>query len=343
MVIGLINTLKSLPEQPESYHKEELIEALEEIDNLAELENPKQIITDLVKLWLLEVKNNGKISKKSFHTVIYGPSGVGKSLFAKCLAKVFRSFSNKRIEAKQTIGFYLEELIDNYEGKKIPKEVLKTYWTKIKEAYQGGISIIKNPDTTPEIIYCGRNELIGSYSGWTTDKTRKFLSEHLGHYLILEEAYILCTSITDGYGKEALTEISQFMDRLDSPIFIFTGYEDQIKEYLFKIQPGLVRRIDMTFKLDGYTPIGLASIFKKQVERDNWKLHESVEIIEFFIKNLDKFPHFGGDTIKLAYACMVSAASRIMDNGEGFEDLIIITQDLLTGLDRFLLVSVLDF
>ncbi len=339
---NLISLIK-LNKDIEANKKLELIEALEEINNLSELEGPKKIVEELVKLWLMEIKNHGRINKKSFHTIIYGPSGVGKSLFAKCLAKVFRSFSNQRIESKQTVGFYLEELIEHYcKGRLIPKEIITLYWSKIKENYENGLVIIKNKDVIPEIIYCGRNELIGSYSGWTTEKTKKFLLDHLGHYLIIEEAYILCTSDSDGYGKEALTEITQFMDRLDSPTFIFTGYEDQIKEYLFKIQPGLVRRIDLTFKIDGYTPSGLSKIFKHQVEKDNWKLDQDVNVENFFNQHLDKFPHYGGDTNKFSYVCMISAASRIMDNDEN-QDLIIINEDLDMALEKYLLISVLDF
>jgi len=343
MVNRLITMLEKMTDDCGGYNKNELLEALIEIDSLAELENPKKIISDLVTLWLFELRSKGEIGKKSFHTVIYGPSGVGKSLFAKCLAKVFRSFSNNRLKSKQTVGFYLEELISNFEGRAIPTEVVKNYWVKIKQAFDSGIPIIKNQNVIPEIIYCGRNELIGAYSGWTTDKTRKYLTEHSGHYLIIEEAYILCTSTTDGYGKEALTEISQFMDKSDSPIFIFTGYEDQIKEYLFKIQPGLVRRIDMVFKIDAYSHTGLNQIFNTQIEQDGWKLGESVNSLAFFESHIHHFPHFGGDTVKLAYSCKIAASVRIMTGSTNVDELIISLEDLEVGMEKYLSISVLDF
>jgi hypothetical protein len=86
-------------------------------------------------------------------------------------------------------------------------------------------------------------------------------------------------------------------------IIILTGYKDKIYDSIFKAQPGLERRIQWYFDLKGYTPDGLSQIFIKQLYESNWKVNDNEFVTKFFHKNFDKFPHFGGDTLKLVYNC----------------------------------------
>ena len=91
-------------------------------------------------------------------------------------------------------------------------------------------------------------------------------------------------------------------------------------EGIFSAQPGLKRRINCTFEIDGYTPEGLSKIFIKQLNKDNWKLEDNLiamysikkrnnvveekcKIVEFFEKRMNYFEAFGGDTLRLMKEC----------------------------------------
>lgn len=147
-----------------------------------------------------------------------------------------------------------------------------------------------------------RGDLIGKYQGHTTDQVRKVLLEHVGGVVMIDEAYTLCTSSQDDFGKEALTEIINFMTTWpDKIIFIFAGYRREMEEGILKLQPGLSRRFNWTFEITGYDDKELSLIFQQQIKtRSNNSISLSDETIQqldrFFKTNVKKFPHFGGDT-----------------------------------------------
>lgn len=147
-----------------------------------------------------------------------------------------------------------------------------------------------------------RGDLIGKYQGHTTDQVRKVLLEHVGGVVMIDEAYTLCTSAQDDFGKEALTEIINFMTTWpDKIIFIFAGYRREIEEGIMKLQPGLARRFNWTFEITGYNDKELNLIFQQQIKnRSNntasFSKETIVELEKFFKMNAKKFPHYGGDT-----------------------------------------------
>jgi len=119
---------------------------------------------------------------------------------------------------------------------------------------------------------------------------------------MIDEAYTLCTSAQDDFGKEALTEIINFMTTWpDKIIFIFAGYRREMEEGIMKLQPGLARRFNWTFEITGYDDKELNLIFQQQIKnRSNNTTSFSeatiVELEKFFKTNAKKFPHYGGDT-----------------------------------------------
>jgi hypothetical protein len=169
------------------------------------------------------------------------------------------------------------------------------------------------------IVICSREDFIASYSGQTSEKSKNFLMSNLGKCIIIEEAYSLCNSDKDEYGKEALTVLNRFMeDYGNRVIIIFTGYRDQLMETIFTFQPGLIRRCQTSFEIKAYTPEGLASIFIKQIEKIGWDINIStIELNKFFTENYNDFPAFGGDTERLALHCKLAygcdAFNNIMD------------------------------
>lgn len=157
-------------------------------------------------------------------------------------------------------------------------------------------------DKEVKFIVVTKGDLVGKYQGHTVDKVRKLLNKYIGGVIMIDEAYSLCTSNSDDYGKEILVEIVNFMSTHPGKIiFIFAGYRDQMNE-IFLLQEGLNRRIECVIDIDKYTTIELAQIFIQQLKE--FEVHLNDNIIEliynFFKNNEDKFPQFGGSTEKFA-------------------------------------------
>lgn len=158
------------------------------------------------------------------------------------------------------------------------------------------------PPPSVKFAVVTRGDLVGKYQGHTTAQVREILKANIGGVLMIDEAYNLCTSTHDTFGREALTEIISFMTTWpDKIIFIFAGYRDQIEASILKFQPGLARRFNWIFEIEGYTPEELSDIFISQLALRSWKIlpKDKDQLASFFRKNKDKFPYFGGDTEKL--------------------------------------------
>lgn len=255
------------------------------------------------------------------------------------------------VEEKRTIAYVMNEvqdkifdiirIIDNEHGKddigKIPENIRKIY-TKSSDSADLCQEIIdkyakyfmqiddSEPDTSSEqdynikpYIVLGRQDFVGTHQGHTVQKTEKILKENKGKVIIIEEAYLLSTDPKDSYGMEALTIINRYMDEhSDDYIFILNGYEELLDRTIFKVQPGLRRRIQWTFTVDNYSYKGLYNIFLHQLSKYNkphWKIdkNEEKKYIEFFRKNKEKFPHFGGDTERLILNIQMEYAKSSFD------------------------------
>lgn len=158
-----------------------------------------------------------------------------------------------------------------------------------------------------------RGDLVAKYQGHTTDQVREILIQHVGGVVMIDEAYNLCTSGQDDFGKEILTEIINFMTtHPDKIIFIFAGYRKEMEESVLKFQPGLARRFNWTFEITEYSSEELCSIFQKQIKRSYSSAKTGLPDVEIMMKeetikkmkslfeeNKSKFPFFGGDTERL--------------------------------------------
>ncbi|CAN5863801.1 hypothetical protein BH23THE1_BH23THE1_32210 [soil metagenome] len=169
-------------------------------------------------------------------------------------------------------------------------------------------SIIKSEPTSKPLAKFTRltkGDLIGKFQGHTTDQVRKVLLEHVGGVVMIDEAYNLCTSTQDDFGKELLTEIINFMTTWpDKIIFIFAGYRKEMEDTIFKIQPGLARRFNWSFEITEYSPKELNLIFQHQLKNRfngsaTFSDSTADQLEKFFKDNASKFPHYGGDTERL--------------------------------------------
>jgi hypothetical protein len=157
----------------------------------------------------------------------------------------------------------------------------------------------------PKFIKLRRDDLIGKYIGHTAIKTREALMNGLGKVIFIDEAYelynVTSDSTCDSFGMECLSAILNFMNEFsDKTIIIFAGYEDLLKKTIFRVQPGLERRIAWTFTLSAYSEEELVDIYEKQLSEKSWTLKDKDKILKLFKQHKKSFKHGGGDTLRLA-------------------------------------------
>jgi len=160
----------------------------------------------------------------------------------------------------------------------------------------------KKPVPPSKFVVVTRGDLIAKFQGHTTDKLRQLFEQYDGGVIFVDEAYNLVNSGNDDFGKEILTEINNYMSAYpERIIFIFAGYRKDMEQVVMKVQPGLARRFNWTFEIEGYTSEQLMEIFRSQLRKDNWDLKDDEISLftKFFANHVKDFPHFGGDTEKL--------------------------------------------
>jgi hypothetical protein len=147
---------------------------------------------------------------------------------------------------------------------------------------------------------------------------------------------------------EAITVLNRCMDEYaDSLIIIFTGYEELLLNTIFKAQPGLRRRCQWIFNLQGYSALGLSKIFEQQIKNLGWNIADDLKIKEFFETRLEHFIGYGGDTERLALHCKMQCTGDVFSNLYDLiqdnkklisEDLkLVITKEILEkGYDEYL-------
>ena len=335
----------------------ELVECLTELDNLIEMYEVKSaMIYNIQMLIVMRMKNtNSNCDKHMLHTIFYGVPGAGKTRTAKILSKIWNALGilkyNKLILNNDDIlekinsirssyiNLYGKYHKPDYKDCKSMLKVNETLWdTILKDLHETGESlsnkIISKIENGNYMILAGREDLVAEYTGQTAVKTQNFLLSCLGKCVIIDEAYLLYTGSTDTFGYEALTTLNKFMDEHSNEIIIiFTGYEDKLRETIFKVQPGLERRFQWVFNMKGYTPLGLYNIFIKQLKDDGWIVKDEILIKNFFEENYQSFKNFGGDTANLADKCKMVYSEYYMN----------LITDSLTNLeeDKFINIEIL--
>jgi hypothetical protein len=311
---------------------DELTVSLLELNELIEIYSVKDAILNQIQMLLVLMIKNDFISFRNemLHSVFYGSPGVGKSKTAYILAKIWRSLG---ILKRSSVGIFLSnpqkhfekiaqirndftKLYDSYlvPEKKDCKNMMDKYQKEWLSIYNRLIGIDSVNSQEDNIVICSREDFIAEYAGQTSIKTTNFLNKCLGKCIIIEEAYTLYIGENDSYGLEAITILNRFMDEhSDELIVIFTGYEDNLKESIFKAQPGLERRCQWFFHLQSYSYSGLSKIFIKQLKDMEWSVEDTSFIIDFFRNNIKYFPNYGGDTNKFAFKCKLCHSKRIFD------------------------------
>lgn len=319
---------------------EALKQTLQKLETLIEMCAVKYVIIEHIHM-LIVLAYQGILSGKKLqecykghmlHTVFYGSPGVGKSRTARYLAEIWKALGilqNSVIENKILtvpeilfeINSIREVFLNLYEKhKKDPKTAFKNTtkeWEFLKESLKNfgeNVSVSKEISTPKDdaIIICGREDFVAEYAGQTSTKTLNFLKSNIGKYIIIEEAYLLYNGEMDTYGMEAITVLNRWMDEhSDACIIIFTGYEELLHKTIFKAQPGLKRRCQWVFNLQGYSALGLSQIFENQLKHLGWKLAIDINPEDFFKDKMEKFNNYGGDTERLALHCKLKHSGNV--------------------------------
>lgn len=289
---------------------------------------------------------------RMLHTLLCGPPGCGKSTLGKLLAEMWAASGclskdkpspsppqPKKPDSPAAVHINNAlTLVNNtrrkvrplpkYDNKKIQaqfqaiKENLRQSAEKIKEPTIGDIlpimlrTIDARDDSRPTdehpFLYLTRGDLIGKYQGHTADIVRKKIKEAKGGVIMIDEAYELCNSENDTFGREALTEIAHHMwDHPDDTIFIFAGYRNRIENTILKMQEGLARRLGWSFDLAGYTAAELGAIFRTQLAEP--ATIDERDLVSFFTSRASHFPYFAGDTKRFADDVGTVVASKAWD------------------------------
>jgi SpoVK/Ycf46/Vps4 family AAA+-type ATPase len=111
-------------------------------------------------------------------------------------------------------------------------------------------------------------DLISQHVGETRIKTQKKCDEAKGGILFIDEAYGLLDNHGNGFGKDAIEVLIQFMENNTDSLVIIAGYTNEIEELITKGNQGFARRFvpsnHITFK--DYEPDTLIEIAKAKLK-----------------------------------------------------------------------------
>lgn len=171
---------------------------------------------------------------------------------------------------------------------------------------------------TENVIVAKKTDFIGKYVGHTEDKTNKLLNNSIGGVLFIDEAYSMGqTEGTDSFSKIAIDLLNQFLsEHKGEMICIIAGYEKELNDCFFSVNPGLERRFRWKITIDPYTGDELYEMFCKKIKSEKWTIRKDMLEKNFFTINIKSFPFFGGDIDNFFTFCKTSHSRRIFGNKE---------------------------
>lgn len=337
-----------------------LLESLIKLYNIVGMKDIKESIARQTS-YLINKLNHGENSLKMLNTVLYGPQGVGKTTVGVILAEIWHhlGFLEKAAQQKNSMRGYLSKLssynvellqfylvISIFIGIQLYDHVLKPLYKLygynviigavfllLLFIYLYQYEQVTNSTESDMIVITSRSTFVNMYLGGTAPQTENFLKENRGKVVFIDEAYSLYNGYNDNYGSEALASINKFMsEHEDEIVIIFAGYEDMLKNTIFKVQPGLDRRCMWKFNCNTYDGQELFEIFKLQLKKEKYDIHpdDLNKINELIIKYEDQFCNNAGSTEQLAFFAQLNHSSRLSP------DKMIIYEDVKNGLKELI-------
>ena len=130
-----------------------------------------------------------------------------------------------------------------------------------------------------QLVEVDRSDIVGRFIGETAKLTQKAVSRAMGGILFIDEAYTLAKGgeNSNDYGKEAIETLLKAMeDKRGQFTVIFAGYTKEMKN-LFKLNPGLMSRVNLQINFDDYSDEELCNIAESIAGEEYYKLNEEGE------------------------------------------------------------------
>lgn len=163
-----------------------------------------------------------------------------------------------------------------------------------------------------------RNDLVAGYLGQTAIKTKDMIKASLGGVLFIDEAYSLGNSEKrDSFAKECVDTLCEALsEHKHNWMVIIAGYEKELNDCFFALNEGLNSRFTWRFKLDGYKPGELKSIYEKQVRDYGWTIAatataETALPESWFASRMDYFTTYGRDMETLFTKTKIAHSRRV--------------------------------
>jgi len=210
----------------------------------------------------------------------------------------------------------------------------KTEVAKLLGAIYSKIGVICKPDEKPGLPFkkATRSDMVAGYLGQTAIKTKALVTQCLGGVLFIDEAYSLGD---DNFSKECVDTLCEALsDQKDNIMVIIAGYENELNDRFFSLNPGLESRFVWRFKMDNYSAKDLWEIFKKKVSDGGWKIG-NVDGEKWFKKWYDNFSGFGRDIETLLFKVKIAHSKRVYGRSES-EKRVIELVDLENGHTIFM-------
>jgi SpoVK/Ycf46/Vps4 family AAA+-type ATPase len=161
-----------------------------------------------------------------------------------------------------------------------------------------------------------RDDLIAGYLGQTAIKVKKVLDEC--GCIFIDEVYSLSNGNTnvDSFSKECIDTLCEALsDRKNDLMVIVAGYEREIEDNFFGINPGLRSRFIWNFKIDKYNAEDLFFIFKKKINDADWSIFNEDDInLKWFEQNYKFFVNYGRDMEVLFSHIKICHSKRAFGN-----------------------------
>jgi len=188
-----------------------------------------------------------------------------------------------------------------------------------------------------------RNDLVAGYLGQTAIKTKDMIKASLGGVLFIDEAYSLGNSEKrDSFAKECVDTLCEALsEHKHNWMVIIAGYEKELNDCFFSLNEGLNSRFTWRFKLDGYKPCELKSIYEKQVRDYGWTIaactnNGGQQLPEsWFASRMDYFTTYGRDMETLFTKTKIAHGRRVFCLPAS-EKKIITIDDLENGFKLFI-------
>jgi len=186
-------------------------------------------------------------------------------------------------------------------------------------------------------------DLIGKYVGHTEANVEELFKKASGGIIFLDEAYSLGNKDRPtSFSKVAIDIINEKMtrDHTDEDedegkeksgkvCFFIAGYEKELNESFFSVNPGLISRFFFRFYTERSTYSQLKLIYQRMMREDGWKLSEVDPItVDFFKTNYKSFPNYGRDMQRLWQLTKMSHSKRVF--GKSMELRGLVTQEDLS-------------